>query len=145
MAHLNGTIKRLVSDKGFGFILASDGNEYFFHNSACSDARFDDLHEGQAVTSTAARDRRGREARTCGQPRRASRSQPMNPTEMEALVRSVAVHYGLPLGAVSVAEIADGWSIVVRTATGETFSFAIAAGRPAAMRVAVQEHIEAAR
>ena len=27
MAHLNGTIKRLVSDKGFGFILASDGNE----------------------------------------------------------------------------------------------------------------------
>ena len=48
MAHLNGTIKRLVSDKGFGFILASDGNEYFFHNSACSDARFDDLHEAQA-------------------------------------------------------------------------------------------------
>jgi CspA family cold shock protein len=50
MAHLNGTIKRLVSDKGFGFILATDGNEYFFHNSACSDARFDDLHEGQAVS-----------------------------------------------------------------------------------------------
>jgi CspA family cold shock protein len=50
MAHLNGTIKRLVSDKGFGFILASDGNEYFFHNSACSDTRFDDLHEGQVVS-----------------------------------------------------------------------------------------------
>ncbi len=28
MAPMNGTIKRLVSDKGFGFILASDGNEY---------------------------------------------------------------------------------------------------------------------
>jgi CspA family cold shock protein len=50
MAALNGTIKRLVSDKGFGFILASDGNEYFFHNSACVSARFDDLREGQAVT-----------------------------------------------------------------------------------------------
>jgi CspA family cold shock protein len=50
MAPMNGTIKRLVSDKGFGFILASDGNEYFFHNSACSDVRFDDLREGQAVT-----------------------------------------------------------------------------------------------
>ena len=49
MAHLNGTIKRLVSDKGFGFILASDGNEYFFHNSACNQTRFDDLREGQAV------------------------------------------------------------------------------------------------
>jgi CspA family cold shock protein len=50
MATLNGTIKRLVSDKGFGFILASDGNEYFFHNSACVNARFDALREGQNVT-----------------------------------------------------------------------------------------------
>lgn len=50
MATLNGTIKRLVSDKGFGFILASDGNEYFFHNSACAGVSFDSLREGQAVT-----------------------------------------------------------------------------------------------
>ena len=50
MANLNGTIKRLVSDKGFGFIAASDGNEYFFHNSACSGVRFDELREGQDVT-----------------------------------------------------------------------------------------------
>ena len=50
MASMNGTIKRLVADKGFGFILADDGNEYFFHNSACSEMRFDDLREGQAVT-----------------------------------------------------------------------------------------------
>jgi len=49
-AAMNGTIKRLVSDKGFGFIVADDGNEYFFHNSACTNARFDDLREGQAVT-----------------------------------------------------------------------------------------------
>ncbi len=47
---MNGTIKRLVADKGFGFIAAPDGNEYFFHQSACTDARFDDLREGQAVT-----------------------------------------------------------------------------------------------
>jgi CspA family cold shock protein len=47
---MNGTIKRLLTDKGFGFILASDGNEYFFHNSACGETRFDDLREGQAVT-----------------------------------------------------------------------------------------------
>lgn len=50
MSALNGTIKRLVSDKGFGFILASDGKEYFFHNSACTHTAFDDLREGQAVT-----------------------------------------------------------------------------------------------
>jgi CspA family cold shock protein len=50
MASMNGTIKRLVSDKGFGFILAGDGSEYFFHNSACQQTAFDDLREGQAVT-----------------------------------------------------------------------------------------------
>jgi cold shock protein len=50
MAAMNGTIKRLVSEKGFGFILASDGNEYFFHNSACNQVRFDELREGQSVS-----------------------------------------------------------------------------------------------
>jgi CspA family cold shock protein len=50
MAALNGTIKRLVDGKGFGFILASDGNEYFVHNSACAQTPFDALREGQAVT-----------------------------------------------------------------------------------------------
>jgi CspA family cold shock protein len=50
MASMTGTIKRLVSDKGFGFILAGDGAEYFFHNSACQQTVFDDLREGQAVT-----------------------------------------------------------------------------------------------
>jgi CspA family cold shock protein len=45
----NGTIKTLTS-KGFGFIAGQDGKEYFFHQSACGDARFEDLHEGQNVT-----------------------------------------------------------------------------------------------
>jgi CspA family cold shock protein len=50
MATMNGTIKRLVSDKGFGFIAAGDGTEYFFHQSACNEVPFSDLREGQAVT-----------------------------------------------------------------------------------------------
>jgi CspA family cold shock protein len=50
MAAQQGTIKRLVSDKGFGFILAADGTEYFFHQSACMDAPFDTLREGQTLT-----------------------------------------------------------------------------------------------
>ena len=49
MAPMNGTIKRLT-DKGFGFIAAGDGVEYFFHQSAVQGTRFDDLREGQAVT-----------------------------------------------------------------------------------------------
>jgi CspA family cold shock protein len=49
MASINGTIKRLVGDKGFGFIAAGDGTEYFFHQSACVNTPFDQLREGQAV------------------------------------------------------------------------------------------------
>jgi CspA family cold shock protein len=46
---MKGTIKRLLTDKGFGFVAAENGSEYFFHHSACA-ARFEDLREGQAVT-----------------------------------------------------------------------------------------------
>jgi len=49
-ATINGTIKRLVSEKGFGFVAASDGSEYFFHQSACTGCKFDNLREGPAVT-----------------------------------------------------------------------------------------------
>lgn len=48
MAAVNGTIKRLVFEKGFGFVADSNGHEYFFHQSAC--ASFDSLREGQAVS-----------------------------------------------------------------------------------------------
>jgi cold shock protein len=50
MAAQQGTIKRLVSDKGFGFVAAQDGTEYFFHQSACVGVAFDSLREGQSVT-----------------------------------------------------------------------------------------------
>ncbi len=50
-ANATGTIKRLT-DKGFGFIKADDGTEYFFHQSACTNTPFNSLHEGQAVSFT---------------------------------------------------------------------------------------------
>ena len=51
MATMSGTIKR-ITDKGFGFIAAADGVEYFFHQSACARTPFDELREGQAVSFT---------------------------------------------------------------------------------------------
>ena len=46
-----GTIKKLVSDRGFGFIAAEDGKEYFFHRDALdASARFDGLFGGEKVT-----------------------------------------------------------------------------------------------
>ena len=50
MASTKGTLKRLVATKGFGFVQAPDGSEYFFHESACAGVRFDDLREGQEVS-----------------------------------------------------------------------------------------------
>ena len=50
MSSKNGSVKRLVSEKGFGFVAAPDGLEYFFHQSACTGTPFDSLREGQEVT-----------------------------------------------------------------------------------------------
>ncbi len=45
-----GTIKKVVSDRGFGFIRADDEKEYFFHrNSLDSSLDFDRLVGGEAV------------------------------------------------------------------------------------------------
>jgi len=57
MASMNGTIKRLVSEKGFGFVAGQDGREYFFHQSACSS--FESLREGQSVTFDAGQGPKG--------------------------------------------------------------------------------------
>jgi CspA family cold shock protein len=51
MAATNGTIKRLT-DKGFGFIAAADGTEYFFHQSAVQGSSYNELREGQRVSFT---------------------------------------------------------------------------------------------
>lgn len=45
-----GTIKKLISDRGFGFIAQEDGSEIFFHRSQVLGNGFDSLREGQAVT-----------------------------------------------------------------------------------------------
>jgi CspA family cold shock protein len=45
-----GTIKKLVSDRGFGFIAAEDGKEYFFHRTGLdSSVNFDSLAGGERV------------------------------------------------------------------------------------------------
>ena len=43
-----GTIKKIVADRGFGFISGEDGKEYFFHRSAI--ANFDALRGGERVS-----------------------------------------------------------------------------------------------
>jgi len=48
---MNGVIKKLISDKGFGFI-AVEGQEkdLFFHSNSLVGVQFADLKEGDKVT-----------------------------------------------------------------------------------------------
>jgi CspA family cold shock protein len=45
----SGKIKRLIRERGFGFISDTDGREIFFHQSSIIDAQFDALKEEQEV------------------------------------------------------------------------------------------------
>ena len=45
-----GTIKKIVSDRGFGFITAEDGKDYFFHRDGlAASLDFDRLIGGEKV------------------------------------------------------------------------------------------------
>ena len=44
-----GSIKRLVRDRGFGFIRDEGGQEWFFHRTSVQ-CNFDSLNEGQRVS-----------------------------------------------------------------------------------------------
>ncbi|MEO7118235.1 MAG: cold shock domain-containing protein [Candidatus Limnocylindrales bacterium] len=46
----NGTVKKVVADRGFGFIAAEDGKEYFFHRDGLDRTLdFDRLVGGEKV------------------------------------------------------------------------------------------------
>jgi len=45
-----GKVKKIVSDRGFGFITAEDGRDYFFHSSGLLDLELDDLSHGDQVS-----------------------------------------------------------------------------------------------
>ncbi|MBZ5544211.1 MAG: cold shock domain-containing protein [Acidobacteriia bacterium] len=46
---MQGTIKRVIRDRGFGFIRSADGQEIFFHRSSLQQLNFDGLREGEPV------------------------------------------------------------------------------------------------
>jgi CspA family cold shock protein len=45
-----GTVKKVIADRGFGFITAEDGKDYFFHRDGLtSSVDFDRLTGGEKV------------------------------------------------------------------------------------------------
>lgn len=44
-----GKIKKIISDRGFGFISDTDGREVFFHQSSLVDIQLSQLSESQDI------------------------------------------------------------------------------------------------
>ena len=59
----NGRIKKIIYDRGFGFVRGEDGNEVFFHRTELNNVDFDSLEEGQAVTFEVVNSPKGPRAR----------------------------------------------------------------------------------
>ena len=55
-----GTIRRLMADRGFGFIKTEQGEDLFFHRSELRGVNYDSLREGQEVEFEVGRGRNGR-------------------------------------------------------------------------------------
>ena len=53
-----GTVKKLVSERGFGFIEGERG-DLFFHHSEVQGISFEELREGQAVEYTVGQGKKG--------------------------------------------------------------------------------------
>lgn len=57
---MKGMIKRLIKDRGFGFIREDETeNEYFFHRDSCVDDNFELLSEGNRVSFTEGKSPKG--------------------------------------------------------------------------------------
>lgn len=57
---MTGTVKKVVAERGFGFISAEDGEEYFFHRSGIdSSLTFENLAAGERVSFDVERSDKG--------------------------------------------------------------------------------------
>jgi cold shock protein len=54
-----GKVKRLVADRGFGFIETERGDDLFFHHSEVQGASIEELREGQRVEYQTGQGRKG--------------------------------------------------------------------------------------
>jgi CspA family cold shock protein len=54
-----GKVKRLVADRGFGFIEGEGNEDMFFHHSAVEGATIEELREGQVVEYEVGEGRKG--------------------------------------------------------------------------------------
>jgi CspA family cold shock protein len=56
---MRGTIKRVIHERGFGFIQTENGEQVFFHLTGLAEPIFQDLRRGEAVEFELIQDHRG--------------------------------------------------------------------------------------
>jgi len=56
-----GTIRRLITDRGFGFIRTEPGQDLFFHRNELQGVDYNSLREGQQVEFEVGQGRNGRD------------------------------------------------------------------------------------
>ena len=56
----NGTIKKLITERGFGFIQTAEGTDLFFYRSEVQGVEFSSLRAGQEVEFEMGQDSKGR-------------------------------------------------------------------------------------
>jgi CspA family cold shock protein len=54
-----GTVKRIMRERGFGFISAQDGREIFFHRSELQNVDFDKLEGGDLLEFNVTKGQKG--------------------------------------------------------------------------------------
>jgi len=60
---MKGKVRKLIRDRGFGFILSEDGQEVFFHLSELQEVKFESLGEDDGVEFDIEATRKGSQAR----------------------------------------------------------------------------------
>lgn len=117
-----GTIRRLVAARGFGFLQTAQGEDLFFHRSACHGVAFEDLQPGQAVEYQVGMGRKGQQAvdvRLRGTAPHGGLAEPARPEPLPGLIaeaqaaraRVLAVANGLSPAQAAFKPSPDRWSI----------------------------------
>jgi hypothetical protein len=63
--------------------------------------------------------------------------------EVDAMVRDIIIHFGLPFTVLSIDTSSVGWDIQLRVGGGRLIRFPVPDGRPSATRAVIQDQLEA--
>jgi hypothetical protein len=67
----------------------------------------------------------------------------MTSRDVDAMVRDLITHLGLPFTVLSIIRSPAGWTIQLRAGVGGLMRFSVRDGRPSVVRAAIQSQLDA--